>query len=72
MLSNIKPFEINIGSLLSKRFSSTKTDINHYKRENYDSIAEHCAPDVVAASGINGIGNACNKTIAIQFIWCEQ
>ena len=25
--------------------NSTKTDISHYKRENYDRIEEHCAPN---------------------------
>ena len=55
--------EINIASLLSKTFSSTKTDISHYKTQNYYSIAEHCAPDAAAVSaanghGINGISNA--------------
>ena len=54
-------FEINIYSLLSKRFRSPNIHIGYCKRENYDSITEYYTPDVDAASapnGINGIGNA--------------
>ena len=56
------PFEINIASLLRKRFSLTNSDISHYKKGNYDSIKARCtsaaAAASVAANEMNGIGNS--------------
>ena len=56
-----KAFDVNVASLLSKRFSLTQTDIGHYKKENCDTVEEYCVPDAVAslaASGVNAIINA--------------